>query len=140
MVGTLIARIASTFRWGLYDREPLPTWTHGRLTLLGDAAHPMLPHTGQGANQAIEDAITLAAVLSRSEPSSAPRALQVYESLRRERCARIQRTSRINGARYDASDIDLAERDRQLSAQPQERAWIWDHDAELEASGAAALM
>jgi salicylate hydroxylase len=140
MVGTLIARVASTFRWGLYDREPLPTWTRGRLTLLGDAAHPMLPHTGQGANQAIEDAVTLAAVLSSSEPSSAPRALQVYESLRRERCARIQRTSRINGARYDASDIDLAERDRQLSAQPQERAWIWDHDAELEASGAAALM
>ncbi len=137
MVGTLIARIASTFRWGLYDREPLPTWTRGRLTLLGDAAHPMLPHTGQGANQAIEDAVTLAAVLSRSEPSSAARALQVYESLRRERCARIQRTSRINGARYDASDINLAERDRQLSAQPQERAWIWNHDAELEASNAA---
>ena len=109
MVGVLIARIASTFRWGLYDREPLPTWTRGRLTLLGDAAHPMLPHTGQGANQAIEDAVTLAAVLSRSEPSSAARALQVYELLRRERCARIQRTSRINGARYDASDINLAE-------------------------------
>jgi len=140
IVGSLIARITQPFRWGLYDREPLPTWTHGRLTLLGDAAHPMLPHTGQGANQAIEDAVALAAVMSRSEQSSAPRALQVYESLRRERCARVQRSSRINGARYDASGIDLAERDRQLSAQSQERAWIWNHDAEFEASNAAARL
>ena len=49
-----------------------PVWTAGRLTLLGDAAHPMLPHSGQGANQAIEDAVTLAAVLSRAAPSAAP--------------------------------------------------------------------
>ena len=61
-VESIISQIASTFRWGLYDREPLPVWTAGRLTLLGDAAHPMLPHSGQGANQAIEDAVTLAAV------------------------------------------------------------------------------
>ncbi len=137
VVASLIGSIDRTFRWGLYDREPLAAWTRGRLALLGDAAHPMLPHTGQGANQAMEDAVTLATVLSRSEPSSAARALQVYESLRRERCARIQRTSRINGARYDAAGGDLTDRDRQLSAQPQERAWIWNHDAELEASNAA---
>ena len=85
MVGSLIGHIAQPFRWGLYDREPLARWTQGRLTLLGDAAHPMLPHTGQGANQAIEDAVALATVLSRCERSSAPRALEVYESMRRER-------------------------------------------------------
>ena len=59
----IIGQIRTTFTWGLYDREPLPRWTNGRLTLLGDAAHPMLPHQGQGANQAIEDAIALAALL-----------------------------------------------------------------------------
>jgi salicylate hydroxylase len=59
----IIGHIRTTFTWGLYDREPLPLWTNGRLTLLGDAAHPMLPHQGQGANQAIEDAIALAALL-----------------------------------------------------------------------------
>src|SRR5439155_13151632 len=54
-IGTLLNQVEKTFRWALYDREPLPTWTRGRLTLLGDAAHPMLPHLGQGANQSIED-------------------------------------------------------------------------------------
>ena len=137
-VGSIIAHITHTFRWGLYDREPLPVWTRGRLTLLGDAAHPMLPHTGQGANQAIEDAVTLAAVLGDADTVSAPGALQAYEGLRRERCARVQRSSRVNGARYDASGSDLAERDRQLSAQPQERAWIWNYDAEAEAMQAVA--
>jgi salicylate hydroxylase len=106
--------------------------------LLGDAAHPMLPHTGQGANQAIEDAVTLAAVLGDAESASAPRALQIYESLRRERCAEVQRSSRINGARYDSAGDNLGDRDRQLSAQPHERAWIWNYDAELEASRALA--
>ena len=138
MVASIIAHITHTFRWGLYDREPLATWTRGRLTLLGDAAHPMLPHTGQGANQAIEDAVTLAAVLDDANTASAPRALQIYESLRRERCARVQRSSRVNGARYDATGDDLTARDRQLSTQPQERAWIWNYDAEAEAMRALA--
>ena len=79
MVEAIIAQVRSTFRWGLYDREPLATWTRGRLTLLGDAAHPMLPHAGQGANQAIEDGVALATVLSRADRTSAPRALLIYE-------------------------------------------------------------
>jgi salicylate hydroxylase len=69
------------------------------LTLLGDAAHPMLPHAGQGANQAIEDGVALAAVLSRADRTSAPRALLVYERLRREHTAGVQLKSRLNGAR-----------------------------------------
>ena len=87
MVEAILAQAKTTFRWGLYDREPLATWTRGRLTLLGDAAHPMLPHAGQGANQAIEDGVALATVLSRADRASAPRALLIYEALRRERTA-----------------------------------------------------
>jgi salicylate hydroxylase len=140
MVEDIIAQVKTTFRWGLYDRERLATWTRGRLTLLGDAAHPMLPHTGQGANQAIEDAVALATVLSRADRASAPRALLIYEQLRRERTGGVQRSSRVNGARYDAAGGDLGARDRVLSAQHQERAWIWNYDAEAEATVAAAAL
>jgi salicylate hydroxylase len=97
-------------------------------------------HTGQGANQAIEDGVALATVLSRADRASAPRALQIYESLRRERTAGVQRISRVNGAGYDAASGDLSVRDRQLAARPQERAWIWNYDAEAEASAAAASL
>jgi salicylate hydroxylase len=137
MVEAILAEAKNTFRWGLYDREPLAAWTRGRLTLLGDAAHPMLPHAGQGANQAIEDGVSLATVLRHADRTSAPRALLIYEQLRRERTAGVQQRSRLNGARYYQSG---AERDRALSAQYQERAWIWNYDAEAEASAAAASL
>ncbi|HEY1244121.1 MAG TPA: FAD-dependent monooxygenase [Hyphomicrobiaceae bacterium] len=140
LVGAIIARIDTTFRWGLYDREPLARWTEGRLTLLGDAAHPMLPHAGQGANQAIEDGVALAAVLSRADRGSAPRALLIYERVRRERTAGVQRMSRLNGARYDAAGGDLKLRDRQLSAQVLDRTWIWTYDAEAAALAAVAAL
>jgi salicylate hydroxylase len=136
-VGAIIAQVEQTFRWGLYDREPLPAWTRGRLTLLGDAAHPMLPHVGQGANLAIEDGVALATLLSQADRTTAPEALLAYESVRRERTARVQGMARVNGARYDASGSDLTSRDRHLAAQAQERAWIWDYDAEAEATAAS---
>jgi salicylate hydroxylase len=138
LVEAIIAQVETTFWWGLYDREPLAAWTNGRLTLLGDAAHPMLPHVGQGANQAIEDAIALATVLSRADPTTAPRALRVYEAVRRQHTARVQSSARANGARYDGATPDLGGRDRQLAEQGQERAWIWDSDPAAEAAAAMA--
>ena len=72
-IQSLLKEVQMTFRWALYDREPLPTWTKGRLSLLGDAAHPMLPHLGQGANQSIEDGMALATILARSDRKTAPR-------------------------------------------------------------------
>ena len=101
-IGTLLRQVQTTFRWALYDREPLPTWTRGRLTLLGDAAHPMLPHLGQGANQSIEDGMALATILARTDRASVPAALLAYERLRRERVAQVQRGARENGLRYDS--------------------------------------
>ena len=136
LVESIVAQVDVTFWWGLYDREPLPRWTAGRLTLLGDAAHPMLPHVGQGANQAIEDGVALAALLEQADARTAPRALEVYEGVRRERTARVQLSSRANGARYDASSADLRARDGQLSNQARDRAWMWNCDAEAEALAA----
>lgn len=54
------------FKWGLFDRDPLPGWSAGRIALMGDAAHPMLPFFAQGAGQAIEDGYTLLVGASRT--------------------------------------------------------------------------
>jgi salicylate hydroxylase len=140
LIGSIIAQIDRTFRWGLYDREPLPRWTNGRLTLLGDAAHAMLPHAGQGANQAIEDAVALATLLAGADRSSALRALQAYEAVRRERTAQVQRGSRASGARYDGQSGDAVSRDRELASQSRDRAWIWDYDVEAAAVDAAGAL
>ena len=62
-VGAVLDAVEETFIWGLFDRAPLARWSVGSVTLLGDACHPMLPFMAQGAAQAIEDGVTLAAVL-----------------------------------------------------------------------------
>ena len=105
-IGQVLQQVDKTFRWALYDREPLPTWTKGRLTLLGDAAHPMLPHLGQGANQSIEDGMALATILAQVDDRGVPAALLAYERLRRERVAEVQRGARQNGLRVDSTDAD----------------------------------
>ena len=111
----------------MYDRAPLPRWSSGRLTLLGDAAHPMLPHLGQGVNQALEDAVALATLLGAcASPAGVPRALAAYEELRRDRTARVQLGSRRNGAGWDSSGSQLID-----------RRWIYEYDAWAEAAALA---
>jgi salicylate hydroxylase len=136
----LLAEVDKTFRWSLYDREPMPIWTKGRLTLLGDAAHPMLPHLGQGANQAIEDGMALATILSRVSNDQAPAALAAYEQLRRERVAEVQRGARQNGMRYDTAYADVAKRDAELRAHVEFRKALYDFDVVKDAERAAAAL
>ena len=137
-VEDLLTKVTETFRWGLYDREPLRRWTEGRLTLLGDAAHPMLPHLGQGANQSIEDGIALAALLSRATVAGGRGALTEYERLRRGRTSRIQLGARANGRRYDSSYDDLEVRDAEIAASVEFRLWLYDYDV-LEHIGVAGV-
>jgi salicylate hydroxylase len=134
----LLRQVQKTFRWALYDREPLPAWTRGRLSLLGDAAHPMLPHLGQGANQSIEDGMALATILARADRKTAPAALLAYERLRRERVAAVQRGARENGLRYDSAYSDLGLRDAEIAAHAEFRKKLYDHDVVPEARAAAA--
>jgi salicylate hydroxylase len=139
-IESLLAKVEKTFRWALYDREPMPSWTKGRLTLLGDAAHPMLPHLGQGANQAIEDGMALATIISRIDNARAPEALLVYERLRRERVAEVQRGARQNGMRYDSAYADISKRDAELRAHTEFRKALYDFDVVPEAEKVAAAL
>jgi salicylate hydroxylase len=84
------------YKWALYDREPLDRWTKGRTTLLGDSAHAMLPHIGQGACMAIEDGYALAEVLSQL-PHDLNEALRQYEMLRLSRTRRAVLEARARG-------------------------------------------
>ena len=87
------------FKWALYDRDPSAGWTQGRVTLLGDAAHSMLPFMSQGAGQSIEDGCVLGLCLAR-HPEDPQAALAKYETLRFERTKRVQLGSRANGQTF----------------------------------------
>jgi len=139
-IGSVLERVDQTFRWALYDREPLPTWTKGRLTLLGDAAHPMLPHLGQGANQAIEDGMALATILARVDSATIPTALLAYEKLRRERVAEVQLGARTQGLRVDSVQSDLRARDVELAAHAEFRKHLYAYDVVPHARAAAAAL
>lgn len=124
---------ASTFaaRWGLFVVPPLQRWHRGAAVLLGDAAHAMLPHHGQGANTTIEDAITLAALLSRQVDDFAAR----YESLRRRRTRMIQRSSwDTNHALHLQDGPALIDRNQRLADFPQRFGWIHEFDASAAAN------
>lgn len=126
------------FKWALFDRDPMPTWSRGAITLLGDACHPTLPFMAQGAAMAIEDAAVLACCLSAPEetrlasnvnpeawssavpdthrtndlprPHGIPDRLIRYESLRRERTAGIQLGSRRNARTFHLAGAQALER------------------------------
>ncbi|CAI6101086.1 unnamed protein product [Clonostachys chloroleuca] len=84
--------------WELKDMDTLPEWVNGRLALLGDAAHPFLPHQGQGAGCAIEDAASLAVVLRKGTDSNqVPGRLRLYQDIRIERANRLRNYSRNAG-------------------------------------------
>lgn len=138
-VERLIELVESTFWWGLYDREPLARWSHDRITLLGDAAHPMLPHLGQGANQAIEDAVTLATILTTADADNVAERFEAYERLRRERTSEVQRGARDNGRRYDSAYEDLSQRDAEIQRSREYRLWLYDYDAAEVALNAVAV-
>jgi len=98
-VQTLIRALDTPFRWALMVREPMPRWSYGRVTLLGDACHPTLPFLAQGAVMAMEDGFILARCLEAT-PSDPTTALARYESARMERTTRIVQGSAANAARF----------------------------------------
>ena len=117
----------------MFDRPPLERWSLGRVTLLGDACHPMLPFIAQGAAQAIEDGATLTACLTQAG-ADVPGALRRYERLRLPRTSRLQALSAANKTRLHLPDgPQQRERDTQLATGSTDWsvgtvAWIYEHD------------
>ena len=129
----LIDAATDTKRWALYDRTPLERWCAGRVGLLGDAAHAMLPFFAQGAAQAIEDAVVLAACLRGVDAQGVPAALARYDAIRRPRASEVQRMSRGREIRNHLPDgAEQAARDRALAdGDPlRQSAWLYGHDVE----------
>jgi salicylate hydroxylase len=109
----LLDACGEVMKSALCIRDPLPVWSHGRTTLLGDACHPMMPFMAQGAGTAVEDAVVLARAFEGVERDAIPAALQRYEAARRERTARIQIGSRGNEWLREGGNAD----------------WVYGYDA-----------
>ena len=126
----MVGAVEHKVRWGLFSVRPLLSWCRGRTLLLGDAAHAMLPHHGQGANTTIEDAVTLAELLAGASPSELEAVTGRYQALRRSRTRKIQRSSRVTNDLLHLPDGPaLAERDRRVSTFPEDFGWIHEFDA-----------
>ena len=109
----VLAACDETLKSALCERNPLPVWTQGRITLLGDACHPMTPFMAQGAAMAIEDSAILSRCLAGLSAADLPRALQNYENSRRERTSKMQVSSHNN----------------QWHANPVDANWVYGFDA-----------
>ncbi len=119
--------IARDRRWPLFDRPPLTDWVHGRIVLLGDAAHPMLQYLAQGGCQALEDAVTLGRALrEHPDPESA---FASYADRRTERAASIQTNARRFGEICHLEGMGAVMRNQLLASRTPEDfddiAWVW---------------
>lgn len=140
----LIAASEPPLKWAIYDRDPLPRWVDGRIALLGDAAHSMLPFHAQGVAQSIEDAWVLARALGEAGAAGATDALRRYEALRLERASHVQEMSRgIEHVVHAAEPEAVERRNRRFREQhakhpdgfPPGQKWLYGYDAEAAVAG-----
>jgi len=143
-IHTLIEAAGSPLKWAIHDRDPLQAWTAGRIALLGDAAHSMLPFHAQGAAQGIEDAWVLARCLEIEGDHEA--AFARYESLRIGRANHVQEMSRAVERVVQADGADaIKRRDRRFREQHAKhqdgftpgQKWLYAYDAERAVLGEA---
>ena len=129
-VQTMLGKIESWRMWVLCDREPVKNWSHGRVTLLGDAAHPTLQYLAQGACMAIEDAVVLAEEIDRAAGDYA-KAFEAYQNRRYLRTGRVQLTARLYGEFFHAAGASREIRNQFLRERTAEEAresvgWLYD--------------
>ena len=114
-VHRLFEHARECYKWGLFDRDPLARWTQGRVTLLGDAAHPMLPFLGQGAAMGIEDAMLLARAFDAA--GSVDEALHRYVEARQSRTTWVMQQSRETARTYHSGRSENFQPGRHVSAE-----------------------
>jgi len=141
-VRTLLNKIESWRMWVLCDRPPIKDWSRGRITLLGDAAHPMLQYLAQGACMAIEDAVCLANKVVELQ-GDYPAAFRAYQQARYLRTGRVQIMARVYGEFYHAAGVAKELRNIMLGARSPQDAmagmeWLYGEQPELTNVAAAA--
>ncbi|HZR42308.1 MAG TPA: FAD-dependent monooxygenase [Ktedonobacteraceae bacterium] len=128
-----LAKVKRDRRWPLYDRPPVDNWTRHRITLLGDAAHPMLQHIAQGACQALEDAVCLADMLTRYA-GDVDKAFLAYQDVRIPRTARVQLSARLFGDIIHSNGLTAMLRNELLSGRAADdytyTDWFYDYQPE----------
>jgi len=141
-VRTLLGKIESWRMWVLCDRPPIKEWSRGRITLLGDAAHPMLQYLAQGACMSIEDAVCLANEVERAQGDYA-KAFQAYPQLRYLRTGKVQIMARVYGEFYHAAGVARELRNGMLGSRSPAEAmdgmeWLYGEQRELTRPAAPA--
>ncbi len=116
--------------WALIEVPRMPRWSRGRVMLLGDAAHAPLPHQGQGAGLAIEDAYALGALLAKGGLKNYSSAFQAFENLRKRRSWMVQAYSRASGRAIKFAGDAAARRDASWSSLPHRIGWIHRYQEE----------
>jgi salicylate hydroxylase len=135
----MIRAAASPLRWALFTVRPLLHWHRGRVVILGDAAHGMLPHHGQGANTSIEDAFTLAALLADAGPDDLDGTFSRFQTLRRTRTRKIQRSSQVTSSLLHLPDGPRARaRDAKVARVWEDYSWIHGFEVQKSLEGAAS--
>ncbi|MDW7745550.1 salicylate 1-monooxygenase [Halomonas sp.] len=118
-------------RWALHELPELPRYRRGRVLVVGDAAHAMVPHQGAGAGQALEDAYVLASLLTDAacDRQSAEQALAAFEAVRHARACKVQRTSHEAGDVYEYAAAGIGDDEARLIQNLETRYdWLWQHD------------
>lgn len=129
-VRAMLERINAWKFWVLCWREPRRGWSQGRVTLLGDAAHPMLQYLAQGANQALEDAVCLTDMLA-AYPGDVAGAFRAYEEARVLRTGRVQLMAKVYGEVYHAGHVTAELRNQMLAGRTAAQSWdgmAWLYD------------
>ncbi|WP_297835507.1 salicylate 1-monooxygenase [Pseudomonas sp.] len=142
-VRVLLECIPAPTLWALHDLEELPGYVHGRVGLIGDAAHAMLPHQGAGAGQGLEDAWLLARLLADPHVTAenVKPLLGAYNDVRRPRACRVQRTSLEAGELYEMRDGHVSDNEQLLSTTLASRFdWLWNHDIEVDLANARSQL